>query len=768
MANNREIPRYEKSVAIQPVQQPDPAAAGNAMINAFRNFSEGVNSVTTSITKEQATQQKDILKNNISNTYKQFALDALRNPDQNAAIEEYNRNSKEYASQLTAQTNHFNRPYVGNLVDYYHNEHLYTIEKNAILQNQRQLSVAAYKRMNDATRDWQTAISNSVPMVDEKGEDHQFDSAHALFADQLRNMETDARMKALDPVVMGKARNELIKNYTTSIYLKKYEDHVAAGQGNEFIAKIREPQYHIPGVSEEDKYTIVGKMIKIRDQGKRGARLALGQLTDKMSDEVLNVSHGAIPNVDLQNAVDGLDPVKGESFKQKVDVAQAAYGATQATQYMSPQERADYQRDLLDIDFTKEGSAKKQRIADASIKAIKAQEVKMKADPMAYVMQNPHIQEAVNNYEQAFNADAVGQDHQSTPFNSTVPKPWNSIIREQLNLGFTLNGNNGRVRLIEAGKVKGIVNDLMTAEPADKLRYMDKLNEEYGGGVAFNLVMKQLQSAGLPASYALMAGIDPNSPDRELVAAAASVPPTQVEKELHASNPAAAKSIGTQSIGHTYGTLPGANKNYAAFLSTLPSYNGAADVEYRNNLAAQVKQIANYVGLTQGLSYQQAVARAENIIADRYAYTSVGNSSIRLPKNVPAETIKSYAAMKEKELASFPFNFDGVNKGDAEFVLRGGSWKNNDTDSGLVWVDHSGVMWTDHNGHPFGFSFHEAVSGEPDYLHPTAQSQEPVNEEQVDTGISPGQIPDISGTLDGQNLNRQSKSLLTQAREGKL
>jgi hypothetical protein len=194
MANNRaptNPPGYEKSVAIQSVQMPDPAAAGNAMINAFRNFSEGVNAITTTITKEQAKQQKDILKNNISNTYKQFSLDALRNPDQNAAIAEYNKNSKEYSKQLLTQTNHFNRAYVGNLVDYYHNEHLYPIEKNAILQNQRQLSVEAYKRMNDATRDWQSAISNSVPMIDEKGEDHQFDSAHALFADQLRNRCAD-------------------------------------------------------------------------------------------------------------------------------------------------------------------------------------------------------------------------------------------------------------------------------------------------------------------------------------------------------------------------------------------------------------------------------------------------------------------------------------------------------------------------------------------------------------------------------------------------
>ena len=751
MANNREIPKYEKSVAIQSVQQPDPAAAGNAMISAFRNFSEGVNQVTTSINKQQAVQQKDILKNNISNTYKDFALQALRNPDQNAAIAEYNQNSKEYQAGILNQTNHFNRPYAQNLVDYYHNEHLYSIEKNAILQNQRQLRVEAYKRMNDATRDWEGAISNSVPMVDENGEDHQFDSAHALFADQLRNMETDARRQGgLDPAVLGKGREELIKKYTTSIYLKRYEDSVAAGKGNEFIAKVREPEYHIPGVSEEDKYNIVGKMIKIRDQGKRGAHLALGQLSDKMSDEILNVGHGAIPNVDLQSTVDALDPVKGDSFRAKVDVAHAAYGAAQATQYMTPQGREDYKRELNDIDFTQEGSAHKQRIAEASVKAIDAQVVKMKADPMAYVLQNPHIQEAVNNYEQAFNADGVGEQHQATPYNSTVPKPWNSIIREQLNLGFTLNGNNGRVQLIEAPKVKSIVNDLVTATPADKLRYMDKLNEEYGGGLAMNLVLKQLQAAGLPPSYALMAGIDPNSPDRELVAAAASVPPAQVEKELHTTAPASAKAIGVQSIGHTYGTLPGSSKNYAAYLSTLPAYNGAGDVEYRNSLAGQVKLMANYMALTQGINFQDAVHRSEDIIANRYSYTSISNNPIRLPKNIPAETIKSYAAEKQKELDTFPFNFDGVNKGDAQFVLRNGSWKNDDTDSGLVWVDHSGVMWTDHNGHPFGFSFKEAISGESEYLHPTAQAQEPVNEDQVDTGISPGQIPDISGTFKSQ------------------
>ncbi len=742
MGNSRDLPTYNKSVGLEVTAQPDPEGSASMMINAFRNFSESVASVSQGISNDQAKQQRDIIKNNISNTYRGFALEALKNPDQTAALNNYNEASKQYAQGLHAQTDTYNKAYVSNLIDYYHNEHSYTIQKNAITQNQRVLSVDAYKRMNDATIDWQDAINNSKPMVDEKGEDVQFNSARALFADQLRNMETDAKNKALDPAVMGKGRAELIKKYVTAEYIKRYEDHVQQGQGNAFITKVRDTQFHIPGLSDEDKFQVVGQMIKIRDQGIRGANVAIGQLQYDRRDDVKNVSNGGMPNADLQVQLDSLNPIVAQEHKNNVEIAQQSYAAKEAALYKTPEEKANMKADFLNIDYNAPDSAKKRRIADAAIKAIDQQDKEMQADPLKFVMKQPAIQNAVNNYEQAYNANAVGEDHRYTPFNSTVPKPWQSIIQEQMNLGFTLNGKGGNssgqggnsVRLLNPDKVPGMVSEVMAAQPVDKLIYMNKLNDEYGGGLPFKLVLKQLINAGLPRNYGLMATIDPNSPDAQHVANALSMPAAEIYKDLKTRDEKQASFISKTVVNHVFSNGVSGTSNFKAFMSTLPKYGNANDVAFRDDMSSSIQQIANYFALTQSMQGQQAVDKAENIIADRYSYMSMNGSALRLPHDVSDTAVRQYATKMQIKVMHYPFNYDGVNQAKAETLISHGHWKNDTVDNGLLWVDANGKMWTDKNGHPYAFSFDDAVHGGETPISTTAQLQHPDTQQQIDTG----------------------------------
>ena len=98
-------------------------------------------------------------------------------------------------------------------------------------------------------------------------------------------------------------------------------------------------------------------------------------------------------------------------------------------------------------------------------------------------------------------------------------------------------------------------------------------------------------------------------------------------------------------------------------------------------------------------------------------------------------------------------------------MLRNGHWANDDTDSGLVWVDKNGMMWTDHNGHPLTFTFAEALSGEHHELFPVPKNPAnvtPGQEQEADTGIAPNQyIPPLPE-------DKKQKSVLKAAAGGKL
>ncbi len=804
MANGRELPTYNKSVGLEVTQQPDPEGSASMMINAFRNFSESVASVSQNISNEQAKQQREIIKNNISNTYRGFALDALKNPDQNAALANYNEASKQYAQGMNAQADTYNRPYVSNLVDYYHNEHLTTVQKNAILQNKRIESVAAYERINNATQDWKDAVNNSVPMVDSDGNDVQFNTAKALFATTIKNAHNDAVTGAIRPERMGAFVAQQTKDFTDSMFLKRYQDHVAAGQGDDYIRELQKSSFNIPGYDVEDKTKLIGQMIHIRDQGKSAAHVAIGQIKQKIADETVRVAKGGTPNLELQEQVKSLDEPTYNKLLDDTNVAEHVYSATQAAFYKSPQEVAALKDSLQQIDPNDQDYGHLRKIADAATKAIDLQTKQFKQNPMAEIMKDPAIQESVNNYEQARNSNSVGDaNHMNTPFNSTVPKPWNSIIQAQLHRGLTINGtgtkggNAGtRVRLLDNAQVPEMVNGIMTSTPKEKIEMMNKWNEEYGGGLAFNLVVKQLVDGGMPAQFALLSNIDPASKDATDIAEAVSIPLTTLTKELKSKESDTASAIQSGSYNDVFGYEPGignkikrmfsrgddsSDDSFRSFMNTTTRHAGDVDREYFNTIATTVQQLATFYSLTQSMDSDAALKKAESVIGSRYDYTVLDNNEIRIPHNTTGEIVKSYAAKMTPQVATFPWNTKGYDKDYAKELIHQGHWKNDSADYGLVWVDANGKLWTDANGHPLSFSFDEAKTGvrhidTPAATHITQQADNQIDAETPSglPGATDKEIADINkrgGALrieKGSYVDQAGKNLLTQANKGKL
>lgn len=743
MKDNKGLPTYERSVASQVTQQPDVGSTANMIINSFQRFAEGTASISQGISKQAATEQRAIIKNNISTTYRDFALTALKNPNQQEGLTGYMESHKAYSEQLLQQTDHFNKPYVSNLLDYYSGEHRVAVEKNAILQTQRRQAVDLHDLINQSIQDENDAITNSVPIINEKtGENEQFVAADALHAQTLKLIHQGAEQGFIRPDALGKGVLEANKNHEMDKVLKQYQDHVDINQGPEFIDQVRKGNIQIHGLREGDKAILIGKMVRAQTQAHTAATTALGELKTQMADHVVQVAGGAMVDQNLLHQVSSLDEKAGIEYARKINVAKISHGAAQSAYYMSPVQVANLKKEITTLDPNAPDYAEKKERADASIIAIDAQRKEMKANRYNYVLKNPALQASVNNYEQAFNAGATGTALQNTPFNSVISKPWNSIIDAELQLGFTLNGKaENRVELLDPNRVPSLINAMSTSTPEQKIELMNKLREEYGGGLPFKLVVDQLVNGGMPPQLSLLASFDPNSKEAKDVANAFSISPKDLSGELKAydsaMNGTVAKDIGNRAIEDAYSGKSGTTA-FKSFMNTTTRYGGQKDREYLSMVSATTTQLANYFAVTEGLSANKALDKAENVIGSRYDYTLIGEQEqeLRMPHNLTSAALQSYAAKMESQVDTFAFNLDGTDKATARRLIHEGHWENDDVDYGLLWVDASGRTWTDKNGHPLSFSFDEARSGMPNQRIPVTKAENPVTEQGIDTGVS--------------------------------
>lgn len=716
MAEN--LPKYNASVPYQVVDQPDPTSSANELIGSFRNFTNAFGDVTDTVTKQAAEEQRSTLKNNISTSYKQFALQAIQNPNQTEALANYQKTSAQYAKQLMEQTNVLNRGYVSNLTDYYHNEHANAIERNAILQNKRTQQVDAYERMNQATMDWKDAITNSKPLIGPNGEDLQFEHAKALFAISNKEAKQNAINGLINASRVGDSFVESHKEFKTEMFLKRYQDHVVQGRGDEYIREVLDPNKNIEGFDEEDKTKLIGKMIHIRDQNRSAARVAYGDLNGQIHDEWLRVADGGTPNQELMYNAKMVGEETYNKLIEGVNVAQHVYSNKLAATYKSPEGVEQLKSQLSNIDPNDPDYGTKRRIADESIKAIDLQIKQFKENPLAVQLREPAIAQAVNTYHQAQSVDAAGYPMHDSPFNSIVKNPYPSIIQDQLHRGLTLNGTgNNSVRLLQPGQATDYINTLQQASPSDKIGIMNKLSTEFSDPLSFKLVMKQLVNNGLDPNMGILAGISSNSPDAPDVAEALSIPKSQLSHELNSKDKGAVQYINYTTLQHVYG-IGNSTDSFESYINTTSSSDGLDNHDHYATVSNGVQQLAYYYSLTKNLSAPQAIKKAEEVIANRYEYATINNNEVRIPKeaNITDQIVRDYAyKLEETQLRNFDFDMRGYDEYTAQAyknnIIYNGHWKTDDVDHGLVWVDENGKMWTDKNGHPLSFDWEEAKTG---------------------------------------------------------
>lgn len=721
MGNSRNLPKYERSVATEVVAQPNMQEAGALLINSFRQFSNLATDVATQYNRQEASGEKEIIKNNISNAYKSFSLDSLKMPDQNKGLEDYNEKHQQYSKGMIAQANPFNKAYVTNLTDYYYNQHIMQVERNAIQQNKNIAEVNFAQTNENATNDVMHAIDNAVPTIDKDGNDVTYAAATALHVMQLKNLKEHA-IKS-NPAYFRIAEKELNEKFYTALWLNKYQRRVAAGHGDEFIAEVLDPKTEIPGFDTSAKSKLAGQMIKINQQNRTARHLSLGNLTVRIKEAAKRVEDGGMEDARLTEDINQNAAEHAEKYNSLMATSKSIYAGKQAAKYMTPSEINDFVERIKPVDPNSQTYVADKEKWEKTSAAIYQQQKEFKANPMTQTLEDPTIQNLYNNYEQAQNVGAVGSnDKLNTPFSTYTPKPWDSVIRYQTSRGLTLNGKN-RVKLFDNSQVSERVNAIVAASPVEKLRLMNKWNDEFGGGLAFNLATKQLVEGGMPAQYTLLANIDPNSPQARDAAEAFSIPIKTLAEELRKKDSHAITEINNTSSGDVFGQSSyfggikfSGTDSFKSFMNTTSRYSGQVDREYNNNIATTVQQLAYYYALTKSLSSDDAVSKAEDVIGQRYDYTSLNNHEIRLPKNISQINVKNYAVKMEGHVNSFGWNLGRYDKDIAKELIKQGHWKNDTVDHGLVWVDANDKLWTDKNGHPLAFSFNEATTGVPDHV----------------------------------------------------
>lgn len=710
MGQNRDLPFYTKTERIEVAPAVDVQSPAQALINSFQQFSQTASSAERLFIKYETDDQRQLIRDQVAKTYQDYSVNAMQQyADKNQALKAYDSQAYDYGKRYLENTPYIYRNYARNVIDYFANAHRAPILKNTLLQNKRVEQIASFDKFNQDTDNWENAIANSKPGVDKNtGEDLQFQEATSFYAQQQEALKKGFLDGTLPLSIQGyeHAKNSLKERFISKVYLKKYQDHVENGTGDQFLKDLADPKTNIEGFNEDQKSKLIGQLIKVNKQQKQAALLELGNLKDLEQAEIAHVENGAIPDSNLLDKIRFAKPQEFEKFNQRINIAQHVYSAKQAALYQSPNEVKEQIDSLLP---KKDDPMYAQKLAlhDAVQKGITKFYKDYANDPMKYVLEDPTIKDMVNNYYQAQNAGALGTRLPGSPVNNPIEKPWNRIIQMQLNNGLSLTATKQaqRVKLLNSSDANSRIAAFNASDAMQKVNLINKWNDEFGGGSAFNIVMRQLIDKGLPKQAALLTYIEPGSPDAHDVVNAFSRQP----QELH-------KMIGTTSYDAIKNTVndhivenSGGTSNFQSFLNSVTKYSSGKNVDFYQDMTSAVTQLAMfYKASNRAMSEDEAVKKAENVIASRYQYPLINGDPVRVPHKYTPDSVVSYANHLKDKVGSFPFVLPKQNQDIAKMLIMRGHWANDGIDHGLVWVDENGALWRDKNGQPFGFSFDDA------------------------------------------------------------
>lgn len=728
MGNNRDLPMYKSTVALESPPIADVQSPAQQLINSFSNFSTDINNAEVFATKYVVEGQRADIRNQISKTYSDYAIEANQNPDKQSALKIYNDKSSQYADGYLAQTSVWNRQYARNMLDYFANTHRTPILNNLMAQDRRTLDVKQAEDTQNSFNQVLSSIKNATPLIDKEGNDLTFDRSYALEADLYKNLTSNyVRNGGANP--QESAIPNLRKKFTEERILKGYSDALHDGKGIEYLQELDNRfGKQLENFSTDERARFInGPLKEVRSAYFMQVGINLSDLKEQQNKALDLVENGGLENQNVSLAVQQTQPPDiVEEYKKKLQIAHQVASARLGAQYANPAQAEQLIEYWRPTD-TKSPNYEWDLYRFNKIKtAVNETQKEFFEDPASSAFRDPSVRNAFANWQNAIDKGVTGDLLPNSPLSSQVMHPDLAMAHYQDQRGV----NSLDYKFMTNAQAKSLVSNILQANPREKLLIMNGLYDQSANSSYYMSRVKQLVNAGLPEQYSILANIDPTSPYADHIAQALSLPFTDLSKNLNQSDEnlknrfdqLTMNAITKQLTPSLFNSITGSRDpsvRFSSYIQTFNSYDGGRDLKFTQQMITSI-QTLGYYALQTGIAKDEkdAFNWAQNAITARYDFTTLHGQKIRVPNNYTIDNIRNYALDKESELKTFPFvtaqrtakgilNRQQVSDLDRMLIIQG-HWTNDNIDHGLVWVDKNGQPPTDKNGNYFMISFDDA------------------------------------------------------------
>jgi hypothetical protein len=729
MADGRNLPKYEQSVAAEVTGQPDVAGTYNNLIGAFQRFSSTVAEISSDVSKQAALQQREILQHNISTTYRQFANQALNEPDPNKALANYDESVNSYNQQLLKQTGTFNKSYVSSLTDYYSELHRDPIFKNSLAANKRTLQGQFAEYDNTQTQDVNDAVAKSQATIDpETGVNLQFAPAIALYKNQQRSRQqafTNGNIPSVKAYEAGQKQS--YESLMQGIAIKSYKDHLIAGKGDEFWKDYNSGKYAdqledagLPRPSEK-QLEITGNILRsVQKQFQTQVGYDKTSLRQHMANDIEAVQDGAVPNENVAENVRIVFPNEVDSYNARIKGAQEIHSIKRDALYSSPSAITQKVEELKPTDVNDPLYHEKKHAYEVGKAAVLQQEKNIQADPMKYAQNDPTVKAAAQHSQVNADIGMEGTNFQGTPFNLQSPSATDAAMNWQTVKGIPMS----KQRVMTNDQAKEMVSAFDISDDAGKIGLFSTLREQFPTDVKYRLAVKHLVDSGMNADYSTLVNYDMNDPEARRIVQAigvdVSVQKKQLPNKIVEQVDALLLAGKNTSFYHSYINTP----RMASYWNSIRALQTTDAGQFAGQVDSSMQHLT-YYALTSGIATtpEKAYQWASDRVTHGMQFGSYDGQTLRAPAGIEMANIYSYADHQQRTaLHQFQFavpkvlaNQNLLAGGNAKKfhedylrTIRSGHFATNDTMTGLVWSTPNGEIPTDKNGHPFEFLYKDA------------------------------------------------------------
>lgn len=784
-------PRYDPTVNFEVTPPADQTSSIDSMISEFQSFNNTGTNLGLDVLNKQNQQDKLAMRYKVSQTYQQFAQEAIDNPNKTNALQQYKYKSQLYSDQLTKSAGMFNKGYVSALTSYYAQANVKPLIKSALTQTQAIAKVNGIQQLNQSAIDMDKAFANIDPHAgnvellpdynqklkslqnlhqNNKLSDQEFSTQKQALLDEFTNNKLDIQTTAARSALHNIKENT-IKMFeqgtlkasevepTIKIYQQKFLDNyldvaykqaLASGKGDTFVKDML--NRFSPQMPQLQVEQAIGKVISLHTKLAQTEGLNKVSVGAAFNESLKNITeNGAVPNVEAMNNFTSLHPGTEAWVNHKVAVAQSKHAISQMVyngQYPQAQQLLNEKRVT---NPNAKGAPLQNDIYDAQSQALLTAVQKLNEDPMKIIQTRTDGQELLANNQIQMSA-TPDEQYPNSPISSIKNYDWNKVENMQI-LSHVKN-----VRFLTNDTASQSVAYVHNATPTNQVRFFQQLNEKFPNTDHYEKVISQLAANGMSSDLQWMALMSPDTNNLPIVQLGLSTPTASLKAALYdTTNDKTAWSDARARVAKSIFN-DDATGSFANFLNTFKSLPGGRDTKYLENLQSAVLKVATQLYISgRATSMDDGITKAENTFGNNSQYITFFNQTLALPKNVNSTAVTANLVKYTKTLiTNFPFakvqRYSGslnrmLTEEDRKNQIMQGHWVNSAGSQTLIWANKDGYIPQSKDGKPLEININDLNNG---HFPQTAQAKLDENNKIVNHGFI-GLLQTINDTLKKQD-----------------